>query len=76
MASSDLEARFKKAVWLVRNGPPITDDRATNDAKLTFYKYFKQVWNLRWVGLQPAVGARAPRRRAGGRSEQAGRSTD
>lgn len=43
MTDSDLEARFKKAVWLIRNGPPIKDARATNDTKLKFYSYFKQV---------------------------------
>ena len=36
----DLEARFKKAVWLIRNGPKI---ESSNDTKLSFYKYFKQV---------------------------------
>eukprot|EP00049_Salpingoeca_infusionum_P001006 m.44153 g.44153 ORF g.44153 m.44153 type:complete len:99 (-) comp10822_c0_seq1:246-542(-) len=34
------EAQFKKAVWLIRNGPPVAD--SSNDTKLGFYKYFKQ----------------------------------
>lgn len=42
MADGELEARFKKAVWLIRNGPPIKDARSTNQSKLQFYKYFKQ----------------------------------
>eukprot|EP01147_Barroeca_monosierra_P010939 gene10939-3012_t len=33
------EAQFKKAVWLIRNGPPQESD---NDTKLGYYKYFKQ----------------------------------
>ena len=40
---ADLEARFKKAVWLIRNGPKM---EASNDMKLKFYGYFKQVWLL------------------------------
>ena len=38
--SSDLEARFKKAVWLIRNGPKRS---SSNETKLSFYKYYKQV---------------------------------
>ena len=38
--AEDLEARFKKAVWLVRNGPKM---ESSNETKLAFYKYFKQV---------------------------------
>ncbi len=34
-----LDERFKKAVWLVRNGPP---KESSNETKLNFYKYFKQ----------------------------------
>jgi hypothetical protein len=37
---ADLEARFKKAVWLIRNGPKM---EASNEMKLKFYGYFKQV---------------------------------
>lgn len=32
---SDLETRFKKAVYLIRNGPPKSSD---NETKLSFYK--------------------------------------
>jgi hypothetical protein len=39
--AEDLEARFKKAVWLVRNGPKLD---STNEQKLAFYKFYKQVW--------------------------------
>lgn len=38
--SEDLEARFKKAVWLIRNGPK---QSSSTETKLKFYKYFKQV---------------------------------
>jgi hypothetical protein len=38
MAES-LEERFKKAVWLIRNGPKMD---SSNEQKLTFYSYFKQ----------------------------------
>lgn len=41
--SEDLEARFKKAVWLVRNGPKM---ESSNETKLDFYKYFKQASKL------------------------------
>jgi len=34
-----LEQRFKKAVWLVRNGPPAN---SSNETKLKFYAHFKQ----------------------------------
>ena len=40
MASESLEERFKKAVWIIRNGPKM---ESTNEQKLTFYSYFKQV---------------------------------
>lgn len=40
MASESIEERFKKAVWIIRNGPKID---STNEQKLTFYSYFKQV---------------------------------
>ena len=36
---SDLETRFKKAVYLIRNGPPKSSD---NETKLSFYKFYKQ----------------------------------
>jgi hypothetical protein len=38
--AEDLEARFKKAVWLVRNGPKLD---SSNEQKLAFYKFYKQV---------------------------------
>ena len=41
--SGDLESRFKKAVWLIRNGPK---QDSSNETKLNFYKYFKQVSRL------------------------------
>ncbi len=40
MADESIEDRFKKAVWLIRNGPKMD---STNEQKLTFYSYFKQV---------------------------------
>lgn len=40
MGEESLEERFKKAVWLIRNGPKMD---STNEQKLTFYSYFKQV---------------------------------
>jgi diazepam-binding inhibitor (GABA receptor modulating acyl-CoA-binding protein) len=36
-----VEARFNKAVWLIRNGPPQAD--SSNEDKLNFYKFYKQV---------------------------------
>ena len=38
--SQELEEKFKKAVWLIRNGPK---QDSSNETKLNFYKYFKQV---------------------------------
>ena len=43
MASESLEDRFKKAVWIIRNGPKM---ESSNEQKLTFYSYFKQVEQL------------------------------
>ena len=37
--SESLEERFKKAVWLIRNGPKM---ESSNEQKLTFYSFFKQ----------------------------------
>ena len=37
---ADLEARFKKAVYLVRNGPP--NPNTNTERKLAYYKYYKQ----------------------------------
>lgn len=39
-AMSDLEKRFKKAAWLIANGPP--KDNASNDEKLKVYGLYKQ----------------------------------
>jgi len=36
-----VEVRFKKAVWLIRNGPK--EGGSSNDTKLQFYSFFKQV---------------------------------
>ena len=60
--SSDLEARFKKAVWLIRNGPA---EKSSNETKLLFYSYFKQV---RGEGGGAGREKRrcAPRRECGG----------
>lgn len=38
--TSDLDARFKKAVWLIRNGPK--RQGATTETKLKFYGLYKQ----------------------------------
>ena len=48
---SNLEARFKKAVWLIRNGPPQKD--TSNDRKLEFYKLYKQATDGNVTGSQP-----------------------
>ena len=37
--SESIEERFKRAVWLIRNGPKMD---SSNEQKLTFYSYFKQ----------------------------------
>mmetsp|Transcript_1844 Transcript_1844/g.3044 ORF Transcript_1844/g.3044 Transcript_1844/m.3044 type:complete len:101 (+) Transcript_1844:33-335(+) len=37
---SDLEARFKKAAWLIANGPK--QDGVTNEEKLKVYGLYKQ----------------------------------
>lgn len=49
--SSDLDARFKKAVWLIRNGPPRPG--TTNDTKLAYYAHFKQATEGDVRGDQP-----------------------
>lgn len=40
MAKTELERRFARAVWLIRNGPP--KEGTSTDEKLKFYGYFKQ----------------------------------
>ncbi len=37
--ADELDRRFKKAVWLIRNGPKTS---SSNETKLIFYSYFKQ----------------------------------
>lgn len=49
--SSDLEKKFKKAVWLIRNGPPKAG--TSNDEKLKFYSFFKQATEGDVKGSQP-----------------------
>jgi hypothetical protein len=44
-----LDERFKKAVWLVRNGPP---KDSSNETKLSFYKYYKQATEGDVTGAQ------------------------
>ena len=46
-----LEQRFKKAVWLIRNGPPQKD--TSNATKLKFYQYYKQATDGDVKGGQP-----------------------
>ncbi|KAL0039121.1 hypothetical protein WJX77_008453 [Trebouxia sp. C0004] len=46
-----LEERFKKAVWLIRNGPAQKD--TTNATKLKFYQYYKQATEGDVKGGQP-----------------------
>jgi len=46
--SDTVEARFKKAVWLIRNGPK--EGGSSNDTKLQFYSFFKQVREEREIG--------------------------
>lgn len=40
MATTEVEKKFKKAVWLVRNGPP--NPNAGTEEKLKFYSLYKQ----------------------------------
>lgn len=49
---ADLEKRFKKAVWLIRNGPPT---KSSNDKKLSFYKYYKQATEGDVKGDRPGM---------------------
>jgi diazepam-binding inhibitor (GABA receptor modulating acyl-CoA-binding protein) len=46
-----LDDRFKKAVYLVRNGPP--KPNSSNEEKLSFYKYYKQATEGDVTGSQP-----------------------
>ena len=49
--ASPLEKKFKRAVWLVRHGPP--DPTSTNDEKLQFYAFYKQALEGDVKGSQP-----------------------
>ena len=48
---SDIETRFTKAVWLIRNGPPKAD--TSNEEKLKIYALFKQATEGDVTGSQP-----------------------
>ena len=57
MPKTELERRFAKAVWLIRNGPPA--DSSTS-VKLKYYGLFKQATEGDCTAAQPwAVQARA-----------------
>ncbi|KAI3661473.1 hypothetical protein MP638_007203 [Amoeboaphelidium occidentale] len=45
-----MEQKFKKAAYLIRNGPPRD---ASNEEKLQFYSYFKQATEGDVKGEQP-----------------------
>merc|ERR1719221_860414 len=45
-----LETEFKKAVWLIRNGPK---KEGSTEQKLNFYKYYKQATVGNVQGAQP-----------------------
>ncbi|KAI7841452.1 hypothetical protein COHA_004847 [Chlorella ohadii] len=51
MPKTELEKRFAKAVWLIRNGPPKAG--TSNDEKLQFYGYFKQATEGDCTAAQP-----------------------
>ena len=55
MPKTELEKRFAKAVWLIRNGPP--KEGTSNDEKLQFYGYFKQATEGDCTAPQPWAGA-------------------
>ncbi len=40
MATSEIEKKFKKAAYLIRNGPP--NKNTSSDIKLKYYSYYKQ----------------------------------
>lgn len=46
-----LEAKFRKAVWLVRNGPP--KPNTSNEEKLKFYSLYKQATEGDCTAPQP-----------------------
>jgi len=47
---ADLDAKFKKAVWLIRNGPKAN---SSNETKLLYYSYYKQATEGDVKGSQP-----------------------
>eukprot|EP00271_Cylindrocystis_brebissonii_P015270 TRINITY_DN3763_c0_g2_i1.p1 TRINITY_DN3763_c0_g2~~TRINITY_DN3763_c0_g2_i1.p1 ORF type:complete len:100 (+),score=19.07 TRINITY_DN3763_c0_g2_i1:165-464(+) len=47
-----IEAKFKKAIYLIKNGPP--SPNATNETKLNYYAFFKQATEGDVKGSQPA----------------------
>lgn len=49
--ATDLEKKFNKAVWLIRNGPP--NPNATTAGKLKFYSLYKQATEGDVKGAQP-----------------------
>eukprot|EP00299_Pterocystis_sp_00344_P004085 c1491_g1_i1.p1 GENE.c1491_g1_i1~~c1491_g1_i1.p1 ORF type:complete len:120 (-),score=30.87 c1491_g1_i1:163-486(-) len=52
MADANLDEQFRRAVYLIRNGPAIDSD---NETKLTFYKYFKQATIGDCTGDRPGM---------------------
>jgi acyl-CoA-binding protein len=49
--SSELEIKFKKAVYLIRNGPPKAN--TSTEEKLKFYSLYKQATEGDVKGAQP-----------------------
>ena len=45
-----MEAQFKKAAYVIRNGPP---RESTQEVKLQFYSYYKQATEGDVTGTQP-----------------------
>lgn len=46
LTMADVETQFKKAVYLIKNGPKQT--ATSNEQKLGYYKYYKQVNSGIW----------------------------
>jgi acyl-CoA-binding protein len=51
MSAADLEARFRKAAWLIAKGPKQEDVDSTQ--KLKFYSHYKQATEGDVTGTQP-----------------------
>jgi hypothetical protein len=49
--TSDLEKKFKRAVWLIRNGPP--QEGTSTAQKLKFYSLYKQATEGDVTSAQP-----------------------